>query len=430
MGNKSKLELPKGTRDLLPEEMILKQEIVDTLKETFEEYGFSPLDTPNFEKFDVLSSKYAGGAEILKETFKFKDQGNRELGLRYDLTVPLARVIGMNPNMKMPFKRYHVGAVYRDGPVEKARYRQFTQCDVDIVGCSKMTADAEIIAVSDAFFKKIGLKARIKVNNRKILGSILEKAGVKENLKDGAMLSIDKLEKFGEQAVRKELSDKGVSKEQADDVFKIIGIKGTNSEKIEKLKKEIPGSEGIEEIEKLFKYLDAMNVKVDFDVSLARGLSYYTGMITETVLVDSKVKSSVVGGGRWDNMIGDFLGKEKGAYPAVGYSFGVDRIYDALLEKRKQGKKTVAELYIIPIGTTSESLGIAKKLRDKGVKVDIDIMKRGISKNLNYANTMGIAFVGFVGEEELKQKKIKLKNMNSGDEKLVSVDEVVNIIKK
>ena len=174
------LQLPKGTRDFKAEEAIVRNKIVNALKDVFETYGYSPLETPAFERYDILASKYAGGAEILKETFKFKDQGKRDLALRYDLTVPMCRFVGMNPNIKMPFKRYQIGDVFRDGPVESARYRQFTQCDVDVVGIKGMIADAEIIALAQRAFKKLGFDAAIKVNNRKLLNDLLAYAGVKK----------------------------------------------------------------------------------------------------------------------------------------------------------------------------------------------------------------------------------------------------------
>src|SRR3990167_6624489 len=191
------LQLPKGTRDFSPEEKILRDKIVDTLKEVFELYGFAPLDTPILEKFDVLASKYAGGAEILKETFKLKDQGGRDLGLRYDLTVPLARYIGMNPNIKMPFKRYQIGEVFRDGPVASARYRQFLQCDVDVIGSSSMATDAEIVSLVYMVFCKLNLEVAVKINNRKLLNDILDYCGVEKDKQESIILSIDKLEKFG-----------------------------------------------------------------------------------------------------------------------------------------------------------------------------------------------------------------------------------------
>ncbi len=420
------LQLPKGTRDFKPEEAIARNKIISTLKDVFELYGYSPLETPAFERYDVLASKYAGGEEILKETFKFKDQGKRELGLRYDLTVPLARYIGMNPNIKMPFKIYQIGDVFRDGPVERARYRQFSQCDADVVGIKSMTADAEIIALTQRAFKKLGLEATIKVNNRKLLNELLLYAGVKKDKLETVLLTIDKLEKFGLDTVKKELKQK-IGNKAINNIIKIIDIKGNNSEKIMEIKKLI-ASEGLNEIEELLSLLKILNVNAEFDVSLARGLSYYTGTVFEVFLKNSKVKSAVCAGGRYDKMIGSFL--SKGDYPAVGISFGLDRIYDAYAEKAEKTKKSVAQVYIIPINTFKESLRIAEELRSENVKVDIDITGKGPSKNLQYADSLGVPYVLFIGEEELKQGKVKLKDMNSGKEQLMSADELVLFLQK
>ncbi len=421
------LQLPKGTRDLRPEEAIVKNKIVATLKNVFEMYGYNPLETPAFERYDILASKYAGGAEILKETFKFEDQGKRELCLRYDLTVPMCRFVGMNPNIKLPFKRYAIGEVFRDGPVEKARYRQFTQCDVDVVGVTEMTADAEIISLTARAFKKLGFDIVIKVNNRKLLNDLLLNTGVKKDKLETALLTIDKLEKFGLDVVKKELKDKKIDNKTIKKIIDVINIKGNNKDKINTLKK-INKSEGLDEIEELFSLLNILNVNAEFDVSLARGLSYYTGTVMEVTLKNSSVKTSVCAGGRYDKMIGSFLGK--GDYPAVGTSFGVDRIYDAYVEKNKVEQKTVTKVYIVPIGTFNESLKIAEELRNENVNVDIDLTGKGPSKNLKYANTLGIPYVLFVGEEELKQDKVKLKDMNSGKEQLMSPGELVLFLDK
>jgi len=422
------LQLPKGTRDLKPEEAIVRNKIVSTLREVFEVYGYSPLETPAFERYDILASKYAGGAEILKETFKFKDQGKRELGLRYDLTVPMCRFVGMNPNIKMPFKRYAVGDVFRDGPVEKARYRQFTQCDVDVVGIKGMTADAEIIALTSRAFNKLGFDTIIKINNRKLLNDLLLDAGVKKDKLETVLLTIDKLDKFGLDAVKKELKQKNINKNTINNIIKIINIRGNNNKKINQIRKIINKSEGLDEIGELISLLNVLKVNVDFDVSLARGLSYYTGTVIEVLLKNGSVKSSVAGGGRYDKMIGSFLGK--GDYPAVGISFGVDRIYDAYVEKNEIVQKTVTKVYIIPINTFKESLKIAEELRNENVNVDIDLLGKGPSKNLQYANSLGIPYVIFVGQQELKQGKVKLKDMNSGKEQLMSAEELVIFLNK
>ncbi len=419
-----KLQLPKGTRDLAPYKLIIRNKIVDTLKKIFENYGYSPLDTPLFERYEVLASKYAGGAEILKETFRFMDQGKRELALRYDLTVPMCRFVGMNPNLKLPFKRYQIGEVFRDGPVESARYRQFTQCDVDIVGCKTMNAEAEIISMASRFFSSLGFDFVIRVNNRKLLNDILSSCKVPKDKLIDTILSIDKLEKIGFDGVSKELVSKGLKKEVIDNIEKIITIKGTNDEKLSKLKKILKYSDGIKEIEEL---INLVGKKIVFDVSLARGLSYYTGTVMEVFLRRSKVKSAVCAGGRYDKMIGDFLGK--GDYPAMGISFGLDRIYDAYVEKNKVEKKTVTQVYVIPIGTFQESLKITEKLRDEGINAEIDLRNNSPSKNLKYANSLGIPTVVIIGEDELKSGKVKIKDMQSGEEKSVEIKKIKENLK-
>ncbi len=424
---KGELQRARGTRDFLPESQIVRQQIINTLRETFELYGYSPLETPAIERFDILASKYAGGAEILKETFKFRDQGNRELALRYDLTVPLARVIGMNPQLKLPFKRYQIGEVFRDGPVNLGRYRQFIQCDVDVVGSKEVAADAEILSIMKAALSNLGFESDIRVNNRKILDGIMVWAGVELEKTETVMLSLDKLEKFGRDAVAKELVGKGLDGEMVSKILNAIGISGTNQEKLESLKRVIGDIDGIKDIEKLLELLVSTSVEVIFDPSLARGLGYYTGTIYETFIKGSSITSSVCSGGRWDNMIGQFLGR--GEYPAIGTSFGLDRLYDAIIEKKPGTAKTVTSVFIIPIGTLKESLKIAQQLRESGIKTEIDLMGRGVSKNLNYANAMGIPFAVFIGEEELRENKVKVRDMMSGQEKLVRPDEIKESLK-
>ena len=421
------LQLPKGTQDFSPEEKILRDKIVSTLKEVFELYGYAPLETPVFERYEVLASKYAGGAEILKETFRLKDQGSRDLGLRYDLTVPLARYIGMNPNIKMPFKRYQIGEVFRDGPVASARYRQFLQCDVDVIGSSSMATDAEIVSLAYMAFCKLNLEVNIKINNRKLLNDILDYCGIEKEKQEAAILSIDKLEKFGTDAVKNELKQQRIDDKKVSTILSLISINGNNEEKISQLKKFLKNSEGLKEIEEMLSYLKNIKLGADFNVSLARGLAYYTGTVFEAILKNSKVKSSVAGGGRYDSMIGAFLGK--GIYPAVGISFGVDRIYDTLAEKQETKQKTNTKLYIIPIKTLNESMKIAQQLRDAGINTDIDSSDRGPSKNLEYANSLGIPFVLFVGKKELQENKLKLRDMKSGNEDMLSIEDIIKRMK-
>jgi len=432
MAKEKELMLARGTKDVPPEKKILKQEIVDKLKLIFEQFGFSPLETPAIERYSVLASKYAGGSEILKETFSFKDQGNRELGLRYDLTVPFCRFVGMNKTLKMPFKRYQIGRVYRDGPIKSGRMREFWQCDVDVVGSKSMMADAECIAIAQRVFQELKLDVIIKFSTRKILNSLMKYAGVTKQMT--AILTIDKLNKIGIDGVEDELKEKGISDESIAKLKGIILMTGTNEEKLEFLKgltTDEEGKEGIKDVEDILSYLPNKS-NIEFDLTLARGLAYYTGPVFEVYLKDiKKFGSSLAGGGRYDKMIGEFLGmKDEEAYPATGISFGLEPI-SVVLEKEgiKKVKKTVTQVFIIPIGTQKESFEIALRLRRQGLNVDIDINRRGISKNLNYANNYDIPYVIFIGEEELKDKKVKLKDMRSGKEELVDVEEIKKKIK-
>ena len=406
-------------RDFLPEEMILREDIIRRLKKIFQKYGFAPLDTPAIEREEVLASKFAGGEEILKEMFTLTDQGERKLGLRYDLTIPFARVIGMNPQLKIPFKRYQIDKVWRDGPIKLGRYREFIQCDCDIYGSRSMMADYECICLANDVFKELKLDVTIKVNNRKILDAIMEYAGI-EN-KDSAILSLDKLAKIGWEGVVKELEEKKISEDSINKLKEIVDIDGNNLDKIKKLKKIIGDNEGIDEIEELFNYIDKSNVV--FDVSLARGLSYYTGTVYE--VYTEGFSSSLAAGGRYDNMVGEFLEKKE-IYPMVGISFGLEPITDVM---KKETRKTLTQIYVIPIGETKKALEIVKELRDNEINSEIDIVGRGISKNLDYANSLGIRYVILLGENEVKDNKVTLRDMKSGEEKLISLKEVIKCLK-
>jgi len=426
------VESAKGVRDFAPEDKILRDEIISQLKDIFENYGYSPLETPSIERLDTLTAKFAAGegTDTTNEIFKLKDQGERLLGLRFDLTVPLSRFIAMNPNLKMPFKRYEIGRVFRDGPIKLGRYREFWQCDVDIVGVSSVKAEAELMLLVLDAYKKLNLDAYVEINNRKLLYGILDACNIAEDKRESIIISIDKLGKYGEQTVKKELLEKNIPYESVDRLLEIFGMRGDNDSTLNHLKTIIKseyGLEGLKEMGELLSYLKFIESgKIIFNHSLARGLNYYTGTVFEGFLKESKITSSICGGGRYDNMIGMFAENNR-QYPAVGIAFGLEPIIDSL--KDKALKKTVTELYIIPIKTFNESLVIATKLREAGIDVDIDLMDRGISKNLDYANMMKIPFVAFIGEQELKEQKIKLKNMHSGAERLITLDEAYNEIK-
>lgn len=427
-----KLETAKGVRDFPPEQKIIRQKIVDSLREIFEIYGFNPLETPIIERYEILASKYAGGEEILKETFQLTDQGGRKLGLRYDLTVPFCRFVGMNPQLKMPFKRYQISRVFRDGPIKLGRYREFWQCDVDVVGCESMLADAEILAIASDVFKKLGMEVIIKVNNRKVLDGIMEFADVPKEKRISAILSIDKIKKISRGDVEKEMGEKGISETSVTKIFNILGLKGDNGEILENLKTFLnnkTAEEGIAELKELLTYAKSFGIDINIDISLARGLNYYTRTIFEVYLKKSEITSSVAAGGRFDNLVGQFLQTEK-KYPAVGISFGLDVLTDAMNLAKKADKKSVVDVYVIPIKTTKESVKLVKDLRKSRIKTDLDIIGRSISKNLAYANFFNIPYVVFVGEKELAQKKVKLRDMDSGKEKLLGVEELIKTLKK
>src|SRR3989344_976043 len=412
------MQNPKGTKDINVEEKIQANRIIKIITEVFEKYGFNPLQTTTLEKYETLAAKYAGGSEILKETFKLRDQGKRNLGLRYDLSVPLARYIAMNPNLKIPFKRYEIGQVFRDGPIKTGRYREFTQLDADTVGSSNMLADAELLAMTSEVFSRLNLKFIIRLNNRKILDSILEYYDIPKEKREIMILSIDKLDKIEVSGVKKELTEKGFKK--VDNLLNLIFTNDLND-----VKKVIKDKNGIEELNQLVKYCKLLNVKnLEIDISLARGLAYYTGTIFEVYLKNSEIKSSVAAGGRYDKMIGSFIGRD---VPAVGISFGIDVIKDA---SKQNKEKNVAEFYLIPINTLEKSFGILTKLRQANLKCDIDLNDRGISKNLEYASKYEIPYVVLIGKDELKQNKVRLRDMKTGKEKLLAVNELILKFKK
>ncbi|MDP3882331.1 MAG: histidine--tRNA ligase [Nanoarchaeota archaeon] len=426
------LDTAKGTRDIFPEDKIVRDKVVAILKEIFELYGFNPLETPALENYETLSSKYAGGSEIMKEVYTLEDNASRKLGLRYDLTVPFARVIAMNPSMKKPFKRYQIDKVWRDGPIKLGRYREFWQCDVDVVGIKSVAADAEFLALASAFFKKLELDVTIYVNNRKLLNSLLEFSGVPSEKQEEAILSLDKLKKIGIDGVRKELEEKEVPDES---IAKIISLfdynSSSNNETLERVGSFLENKEGLNEMKELLERAEEFGVKnVKLDISLARGLAYYTGTVLEVFLNDNSIASALGAGGRYDKMIGNFVGSSEDI-PAVGMSFGLDVISDVIKLKSKGAQKnSVVEVYIIPLGTLPDCIKIASELRSKGINTDLDYSGRSITKNLNYCNGLNIPYVLIIGEDELKKGQSKLKNMITGEEKFINVEKIIDEVRK
>ena len=418
------IQTAKGVKDLAPEEKIMKNKVVNTICKTFELYGFAPLETPTLERYETLAAKYGAGAEsdVLKETFTLQDQGGRKLGLRFEMTTSLARFVAQNPVLKMPLKVYQAGSVFRDGPIKAGREREFWQADADTVGTSSMIADAEQVALLCDVFRELNFKFVIKVNNRKILNGILKQSGITEVRE--ALIAIDKLDKIGKVGVAEELKQRGYSKAQVDKVFTLL-TKSATLASLQKKVKDEEGRQGLAELEELFGFLKSMEVKeVEFDLSLARGQAYYTGTVVEAYLKNNVVTSSIAAGGRYDQMIGNFMGGGR-EIPAVGISFGITPIMEQLKAQDKLKEKTPAKVLIIPINTPNEALKMAQELRKAGICTDFASGKKGVSKNLEYANALAIPYVAILGEEELKKKKFLLKEMSSGTEQLLSLKDLV-----
>jgi histidyl-tRNA synthetase len=423
------LETARGTRDFPPSEKIIRDKVINQIKEIFEIYGFSPLETPTFEKLEILEAKFGAGenSDAISEIYRFKDQGNRDLGLRYEFTFALARFVGQNPQLKLPFKRYQIGTVFRDGPIKAGRYREFYQCDIDVVGVKSVLADAEALAVVKDVFNKLKLDVVIEVNDRKLLTEIIKYSGIEENQATQVIISIDKLKKIGINGVKAELLEKQIPKDKIEKLMNLLTEieKGTNTEKLKSLKNILGETEGLKEIEELLGYLKDFSVDVEFSPSLARGLGYYTGPIFEVFLKDQTImSSSIAGGGRWDKMIGKYIGNEKMNYPATGLSFGIEPIMDIILKRDGTERQTVTDLLVIPIKTKEQAIKITQELRKRGLKAQVDLLDRSVSKNIEYADKLGIPYVGFLGEDEIKQNKIKIRNLKTGKEELIDVDKV------
>ncbi len=418
-----KLQLAKGTRDFPPAEKLARQKLTTRLTNIFERYGFAPLETPIIERMDVLGAKYAGGesADVMKETFKLTDQGERDLGLRFDLTVPLARYIGMNPETKMPFKRYQIGKVYRDGPIKAGRYREFWQYDVDVVGCKTMQADAEILRIVLDVFSALELDVEVRVNNRKLLSGLVTDAGFSKDVAETVIISIDKLDKVGEKGVIAELVGKGFDKEQAKKLLSNLSKKS-----IDEYESLLPDNEGVKELKELFALLPK-DKRLVFMPNLARGLAYYTGPVFEVFSKTKDLNFSLAGGGRYDELIGSYLGGKQ-VIPAVGLAFGFEPILEVLKKQNKvRMRKSPTQLYVIPIGGVNTT-ELVEQLRAAGINTDVDLMGRGLSKCIKYADAYNIPYVLFVGEDELSVGEFKLKNLDSGKEELLPLDGVIKIV--
>ena len=405
-----KLMNVKGTSDSLPKEEIIKRKVVNTLTSTFEKFGYMPLDTTILCYYDLLASKYAGGSEILKEVYTLNDQGERQLGLRYDLTVPFSKVISMNvgKSITLPFKRYEVGKVFRDGPVKVGRAREFYQCDVDVCGIEGTYIEAEMLSMTCLCYKKLGLDVYIEVNNRKLLEGFIIDAGIDEEIKSKVILSVDKLAKIGENGVKEELSSYNIKEEKLDKLFSYFKC---TIEELDNLN--ITNEyflKGREEIKELFNYLDSLNItECQFTPYLARGLEIYTGTVFEVFDKKKRITSAIGGGGRYDKIITNFI-DDGNTYPAVGISFGIVPICEILKETEEEA---LYDVLIVPMNTNVETLKLANKLREEDIKVLIEMNNRKLKKVFESADRNNIPYVIVLGENEITEGFIEIKDMKN-----------------
>jgi len=416
----------RGMRDFLPEEMILRQQVIEKIKSIFEVCGFQPLETPAMESWDVLSAKGASGEEVLKETYNFEDLGGRRVGLRYDLTVPLARVIASNPNIPLPFKRYQIQNVWRYGDIAKGRFREFLQADIDTVGIESMLADAEIVACAISCFSSLAFKKFvIRLNNRKILSALVKYAGVETEKITDAFRAIDKLEKVGEKGVERELQERGVSEDAVKKILDFVNIKGDPETVLKGAEELVKGFEegrkGIEELKRLILYLKQMKVQPSFkiDLSLARGLDYYTGPIFEVFAAEGI--GSIAGGGRYDKLIGLFSGRD---IPATGISLGIERIIEVMKERKMiKPQKTKTKIFVVAVNEEAREkvLEITQNLRKNGMSADFDLKERNLTRQLEYVDSLDIPYAVIVGPEELKEEKVVLRDMKKREQRVVEI---------
>lgn len=450
-----KPSIPKGTRDFSPEEMAKRNYIFDTIKDVYKLYGFQQIETPSMEDLSTLMGKY--GEEGDKLLFKilnsgdfFKNVSDQELqerntykftanacekGLRYDLTVPFARYVVMHRNeITFPFRRYQIQPVWRADRPQKGRYREFYQCDADVVGSDSLINEVELLQIIDEVFHRFNIRVAIKLNNRKILSGIAEIIGEQDKIVD-ITVAIDKLDKIGIDKVNDELREKGIDQAAIDKLQPIILLQGSNHEKLTTLKKVLSSSsiglKGVEELEFILKTIEGSDLRcqLDLDLTLARGLNYYTGTIIEVKALDVQI-GSITGGGRYDNLTGVF-GLE--GVSGVGISFGADRIFDVLNQLDLYPKETSlgAKVMFVNFGEESETyiLRLASQFRKAGISTEVYPESVKIQRQMKFANANHVSYVAMVGEEELKQQKIMLKNMLSGEQDLLSAEECISKLK-
>lgn len=430
--NKVKPSILAGFMELIPSDQILFNRMMDTIRENYERFGFLPIDTPVIEKAEVLLAK--GGGETEQQIYRFT-KGDSDLALRFDLTVPLARYVAQHfSELTFPFRRYHIGKVYRGEKAQRGRFREFYQCDIDIIGNGSLGIinDAEIPSIIYSTFKDLGFDSfTIKINNRKVLNGFFQWLGIKDSVE--TLRAIDKLEKIGLEGVVKELEKLGLDSTTIEKIMEFIQIKGSNEEKIESLKKLSVENEvfkkGVEELELVNHYVELFGVPKDnysIDLTIARGLDYYTGTVYETFLDDYPQIGSICSGGRYDNLA-EYYTNQK--LPGVGISIGLTRLFYQLMEAKliEAEESSLTKVIIIPMENCLEkAVEIGYILRENKINTQIYLEKAKMGKKFGYADKLNIPYVIIIGEEELKENKYTLRDMKTGEQFMLTLEEILS----
>ncbi|MEM0149679.1 MAG: histidine--tRNA ligase [Candidatus Micrarchaeaceae archaeon] len=418
------LPFPRGVRDLMPNEAIFRNEVLRKAEHVMQQFGFTTIDTPSFESLKLLYAKNAIG-EDTKLIYELK---NEDLGLRYDNTVSLARFVCMHKELPLPFKRYYIGKVWRRDEPQHLRYREFTQIDVDIVGGNELSADSEVMALGCKLFEAVGIDYIVKVNDRRIMDLALKKLGVSDALHMQVMRAIDKLDKMSISGVAKLLSDMGIESDKVDMIMSFVGLHGSNDDKLDYAEKLIGDKNLVDNMRSVLSTIKLYSIKGDIEVdfSTMRGFDYYTGIVFEFKTKD--VNESLCGGGRYDKLIGLYGGRD---IPAVGFAVGVDRMLDNL-SFSSSPISTYAKVFIANVGAQNYeyAVKVANSLRNLGIPVDLNTSDKNLSNQLKYANAVKVPYVIIVGDHEEKMKKVKIRNLASGDEAVLEIGEVPKYIKR
>lgn len=420
----------KGTYDYFGKEQAVRRKVQSTLRDVFESYDYEEMESTILNERELLSSKYAGGEEIQKEMYQLTDQGKRDLGLRYDLTIPFAKVIAFNPGIELPFKRFEMGKVFRDGPVKRGRLREFLQCDVDVVGIPGPEAEVELMQLAVEAFRRLEIPVLLRWNNRRFLGEVLESMGVPAEMKSTVMLTLDKIEKIGREGVRQELVSKVLAPEVCDHILEFVDLKEPSFEQIVG-RYRVGDNPGAREVQMLQDMLQRVGLEQDcvFDPFLSRGLSFYTGTVYEIFDVSGSYRPSLGGGGRYDAIIAHLVGRDDIAYPTVGLSFGMESIME-MIRNRPMGTSK-PEVIVIPIGDAiPEGLRAAAVLRNQGLRTEFAHNGRKLKKTLSKASSDGIPYVILIGEEEAAAGQVRLKDMHENTEVQMRLEEVVAFMKQ